>query len=133
MRIWVGLPFVGRAGKLMDSAFQGLGIKREDLYICNIVKCRPPGNRNPLPDETAACKDYLLSQINLVKPKIIVLLGNVALKNMIDSPQGITSCRGNIIEFNGLKFLPTFHPAALLRDPSKKIYFFNDLRLAINY
>lgn len=123
-----GIPFVGKAGKLMNMALDGLGINREKLYIANVVKCRPPGNRNPEEDETAACLDYLRSQVMLVKPKIIVLLGNVALKNILGKEYGITSSRGKWIEKKGFFYMPTFHPAALLRDESKKIDFWNDLK-----
>ena len=124
-----GIPFVGKAGKLMNMALEGIGIKREDIYIANIVKCRPPGNRNPEDDEVAACLDYLRNQVILIKPEIIVLLGSVALKNILGSEHGITSSRGKIIERKGIKYIPTFHPAALLRDGSKKIDFWNDLKL----
>ena len=125
-----GIPFVGKAGKLMDKAFEGIGIKREEIYIANIVKCRPPSNRNPEKDEAQACMEYLKKQIELVKPKVIVLLGSVALKNMLGDEYGITKVRGTWIEKDGIKYLPTFHPAALLRDESKKIAFWNDLKLA---
>ena len=128
-----GEPFVGRAGKLMNMAFAGLGVKREEVYIANIVKCRPPGNRNPETDEIEACTDYLNSQINLVKPKIIVLLGSVALKNILGKEYGITSSRGKWIEKNGISYMPTFHPAALLRDEDKKIDFWNDLKEVVKH
>ena len=124
-----GKPFVGKAGKLMDMALQGLDINREDLYIANIVKCRPPANRNPEQDETEACLDYLRNQVMIIKPKIIVLLGNVALKNILGKEYNITSSRGKWIEKKGIWYMPTFHPAALLRDESKKIDFWNDLKL----
>ena len=123
-----GIPFVGKAGKLMDKAFEGIGIKREEVYIANIVKCRPPNNRNPEYEEADACKEYLGSQINLVKPEIIILLGSVALKNILGKEYGITSSRGKWFEQEGIKILPTFHPAALLRDEAKKIDFWNDLK-----
>ena len=123
-----GIPFVGKAGKLMNMALEGLGINREELYIANVVKCRPPGNRNPEDDEATACLDYLRSQVMLVKPKIIVLLGNVALKNILGKEFGITSARGKWVERKGILYMPTFHPAALLRDESKKIDFWNDLK-----
>lgn len=123
-----GIPFVGKAGKLMDQALIGLGIKREKLYIANIVKCRPPGNRNPEEDEATACMDYLRSQVMLIKPKIIVLLGSVALKNILGEEYGITAARGKWIEKKGIMYMPTWHPAALLRDESKKIEFWNDLK-----
>ena len=122
-----GEPFVGRAGKLMNMAFEMIGIKREEVYIANIVKCRPPGNRNPEDDEANACMDYLRNQVMLVKPKIIVLLGSVALKNILGKEYGITSARGKWVERKGIKYMPTWHPAALLRDESKKIDFVKDL------
>lgn len=117
-----------RLGKLMDKAFQGLGIKREEIYIANIVKCRPPQNRNPEKDEAEGCMDYLRSQVKLVNPKIIVLLGSVALKNILGEQYGITGARGKWVEKNGIYFMPTWHPAALLRDESKKIEFWKDLK-----
>ena len=127
-----GIPFVGKAGKLMNQAFIGLGISRDDVYIANIVKCRPPQNRTPLKEEAESCLDYLRNQVMLVKPKIIVLLGNTALKNILGEQYGITSSRGKWIEKKGIKYMPTFHPAALLRDENKKIDFWNDLKLVID-
>mgnify|MGYP004614880687 FL=1 len=124
-----GEPFVGKAGQLMNKAFEALDIKREDVYIANIVKCRPPKNRNPEKDEAMACMDYLRNQVMLIKPKIIVLLGSVALKNILGEEYGITSARGKWIEKKGIWYMPTFHPAALLRDESKKIDFWRDLKL----
>lgn len=112
----------------MDKAFIGLGIKREDVYIANIVKCRPPQNRNPEADEAKACLDYLRSQVMLVKPKIIVLLGSVALKNILGNEYGITASRGKWVEKGGILYMPTWHPAALLRDETKKIDFWRDLK-----
>jgi len=126
-----GEPFVGKAGKLMDMAFTALGIKREEVYIANIVKCRPPSNRNPEQDEEQACLNYLRNQVILVKPKIIVLLGSVALKNVLGSEYGITSSRGKWIEKKGIYYMPTWHPAALLRDENKKIDFIKDLKLVL--
>lgn len=124
-----GIPFVGKAGKLMNQAFLGIGISREDVYIGNIVKCRPPNNRTPLKEEAVACLDYLRNQVMIIKPKIVVLLGNTALKNILGEEYGITASRGKWIEKKGIKYLPTFHPAALLRDDSKKIDFWNDLKM----
>lgn len=126
-----GIPFVGRAGKLMNMAFQGLGINREDVYICNVVKCRPPNNRTPLKEEAVACLDYLRAQVMEIKPKIIVLLGNTALKNILGDSYGITSTRGKWLEKKDILYMPTFHPAALLRDESKKIDFWNDLEQVV--
>ena len=123
-----GTPFVGKAGKLMNMAFESIGLKREEVYIANIVKCRPPGNRNPQDDEANACLDYLRNQVILVKPKIIVLLGSVALKNILGKEYGITASRGKWIERKGILYMPTWHPAALLRDESKKIDFIRDLQ-----
>ena len=123
-----GKPFVGKAGKLMDQAFIGLGIKRDNVYIANIVKCRPPNNRTPLKNEADSCLDYLRNQVVLIKPKIIVLLGNTALKNILGDTYSITSSRGKWIKMKEIKYMPTFHPAALLRDESKKIDFWNDLK-----
>lgn len=124
-----GEPFVGKAGQLMNKAFEALEIKREDVYIANIVKCRPPQNRNPEADEANLCMDYLRNQVLLVKPKIIVLLGSVALKNILGDEYGITNSRGKWIDKKGIWYMPTFHPAALLRDESKKISFWKDLKL----
>ena len=123
-----GIPFVGKAGKLMNQALIGLGINREELYIANIVKCRPPGNRNPEADEATSCIDYLRAQVMLVKPKIIVLLGSVALKNILGEDYGITASRGKWVEKKGIWYMPTWHPAALLRDEAKKIEFWEDLK-----
>ena len=123
-----GIPFVGKAGKLMNSAFEALEINRDDVYIANVVKCRPPNNRNPEKDEETACLDYLRNQVILVKPKIIILLGNVALKAILGNEYSITSARGKWVEKKEILYMPTFHPAALLRDEKKKIDFYNDLR-----
>ena len=113
----------------MDMAFEGIGIKREDVYIANIVKCRPPQNRVPEQDEADGCLNYLRNQVILVKPKIIVLLGSTALKNILGKELSITACRGKWIEKKGIHYMPTWHPAALLRDESKKIEFWRDLKL----
>ena len=126
-----GEPFVGKAGKLMNMAFDMLGIKREEVYIANIVKCRPPNNRNPQDDEAENCLDYLRNQVILVKPKIIVLLGSVALKNILGKEYGITASRGKWLERKGILYMPTWHPAALLRDEKKKIDFIKDLKQVI--
>ena len=127
----LGEPFVGRAGKLMNMAFQAIGLKREEVYIANIVKCRPPGNRNPEEDEVKSCLNYLRAQVMLVKPKIIVLLGSVALQNILGKEYKITASRGHWLEHKGILYMPTWHPAALLRDETKKIDFINDLKQVI--
>ena len=127
----LGEPFVGRAGKLMNMAFQAIGLKRNEVYIANIVKCRPPANRNPEEDEAFSCLNYLRNQVMLVKPKIIVLHGSVALKNILGKEYGITASRGKWVEKKGIRYMPTWHPAALLRDETKKIDFINDLKLVL--
>ncbi len=127
----LGEPFVGRAGKLMNLAFETVGIERNEVYIANVVKCRPPGNRNPEEDEAVACLDYLRNQVILVQPEIIVLLGSVALKNILGKEYGITASRGKWIEKKGIKYMPTWHPAALLRDETKKIDFIKDLQKVV--
>ncbi len=127
-----GIPFVGKAGKLMDKAFEGLEINRDNVYIANIVKCRPPQNRVPEDDEANACLNYLRNQVILVKPKIIVLLGSTALKNILGNEYGITKTRGNWIEKKEIIYMPTWHPAALLRDENKKVEFWKDLKQVAN-
>lgn len=124
-----GVPFVGKAGQLMNKAFQGLDIHRDEVYIANIVKCRPPQNRVPEKDEAVACLNYLRNQVILVKPKIIVLLGSTALKNILGDEHSITKERGIWTEKKGIKYMPTWHPAAILRDESKKIEFWNDIKI----
>lgn len=124
-----GVPFVGKAGQLMNKAFQGLEIHRDEVYIANIVKCRPPQNRVPEKDEAVACLNYLRNQVILVKPKIIVLLGSTALKNILGDEHSITKERGIWAEKKEIRYMPTWHPAAILRDESKKIEFWSDLKL----
>ena len=119
-------------GQLMNKAFEGLEIDRSKVYIANIVKCRPPSNRVPTDEEAASCLNYLRNQVVLVKPKIIVLLGSTALKNILGKEYGITSARGKWIEKKGILYMPTWHPAALLRDENKKIEFWKDLKLVKN-
>ena len=127
----LGEPFVGKAGQLMNKAFDIVGIKREDVYIANIVKCRPPHNRDPEKDEIMACIDYLRNQVVIVKPKIIVLLGRIALQNILGEEYKITASRGKWIEKKGIMYMPTWHPAALLRDETKKIDFLEDLKQVV--
>lgn len=116
----LGRPFVGLAGQLLDRILQAAGFVREEVYIANVVKCRPPGNRLPQPDEVAACRPYLEEQIRLIKPAAIVCLGALATQTLLDPRARITKVRGQWFEKGGIWFLPTFHPAALLRDESKK-------------
>lgn len=124
----LGEPFVGKAGILMNHAFAGLEIKRENVYIANIVKCRPPQNRVPEKEEATECIQYLRNQVTLIKPKIIVLLGSTALKNILGEQYKITTSRGTWIQNKEILYFPTWHPAALLRDENKKIEFWRDLK-----
>ena len=127
-----GEPFVGRAGQLLtDIITKGIGIKREDVYICNVVKCRPPENRNPEPDEVAACESFLKNQIDLVQPKIIVGLGKFAVQTLIQSNVAISKLRGNWHSYHGIKLMPTFHPAYLLRNPADKKLVWEDIKKVI--
>ncbi len=128
-----GEPFVGRAGQLLNKIIEAIGMKREDVFIGNINRCRPPGNRAPVPNETAACKPFLLREIAVVKPKVIVVLGNTAMKNLLDTKEGITKLRGIFQDYYGVKVMPTFHPAYLLRDPSKKREVWEDMKKIRDY
>jgi uracil-DNA glycosylase family 4 len=116
-----GLPFVGRAGKLLDELLEGVGLKRGDVWVCNVLKCRPPGNRDPQPDEVDSCKPYLMRQIELIEPKVVCTLGNFATRLLTRSSRGITSVHGRpqVHELGGqtVRVLPLYHPAAALRTP----------------
>lgn len=126
-----GEPFVGAAGKLLDSILGGAGLARADVYIANILKCRPPGNRDPRPEETSACTPYLLEQVRLVAPRVIVTLGNHASRFILGTKEGITTLRGRAFRSGTLVVVPVFHPAAVIRDPSKRSLLEDDLRLAV--
>ena len=115
-----GRPFVGRAGKLLTKIIHAMKFQREEVYITNIVKCRPPGNRNPQGNEIASCKDYLLAQIELIDPKVIVTLGRVATDFFIHSSLGMTALRGDFYDFENIKVMPTFHPSYLIRNEGNK-------------
>ena len=115
-----GRPFVGRSGELLTRMIHAIGLERSEVYICNIVKCRPPQNRNPEPDEAAACLGYLREQVALVRPRVVVLLGKVACQYTLREQVFITRDHGRWFEQKGVWFMPTFHPSALLRDPAKK-------------
>lgn len=111
-----GEPFVGRSGKLLDKLVaEELGLERDECYVANVVKCRPPGNRDPLPDEIAACRHYLEAQVRLVAPKVIVTLGNFASRTLLETTVGVTRLRGRTYPFAGATLVPTFHPSAALR------------------
>lgn len=115
-----GLPFVGRAGKLLTDILKAIKFERDEVYIANIVKCRPPGNRTPLPDEMETCIPYLKKQIELIKPKLILCLGLTAAKGLLKKKESLTKLRGNVFEYEGINVMVTFHPAALLRNPNWK-------------
>lgn len=123
-----GSPFVGRAGQLLTKIIEGIGLKREDVFIGNINRCRPPGNRQPVPEETAACRPFLLREIQVVKPKVIVVLGATAAQNLLQTKTPISKLRGNFQDYFGVKVMPTFHPAYLLRDPHKKREVWEDMK-----
>ncbi len=127
-----GKPFVGPAGKLLDLLLDALMFKKDEYYIANIVKCRPPGNRVPLDEEAEKCLPFLRNQVLLVKPQIIVCLGSTAMKYIIDRDARITKIRGQWIERKGFWIMPTFHPAALLRDESKKVLMWEDIKKVKN-
>jgi DNA polymerase len=122
------LPFVGRAGKLLNQMIEAMGLKREDVYICNVVKCRPPENRAPEKDEVATCSPYLMRQIDAIRPQVIVCLGSIAAQTMLSTNQGISRFRGQWLEFRGTRLLATYHPAYLLRNPAAKPEVWKDLQ-----
>jgi uracil-DNA glycosylase family 4 len=115
-----GIPFVGPSGQLLNRLLEGIGLRREDVYICNVVKSRPPQNRDPLPDEIAACRPWLDAQVRLVDPKVVVTLGNFAAKTLLETTTGITRLRGRAYPFQGRVLLPTFHPAAALHAQGRR-------------
>jgi uracil-DNA glycosylase family 4 len=123
-----GLPFVGRAGKLLTQMIEAMGLQRKDVYICNVVKCRPPENRQPEEDEVSTCSPFLFRQIDAIAPKVIVCLGAVAAKTLLQTNRGISQFRGEWLEFRGRKLLATYHPAYLLRNPPAKSEVWKDLQ-----
>jgi DNA polymerase len=128
-----GEPFVGRAGKLLTQIIEAIGYKREDVVIGNINRCRPPGNRQPTLPEAHTCRPFLLREIAVIKPKVIVVLGNTAMHNLLDTKIGITKMRGQFHDYFNVKVMPTFHPAYLLRDPSKKREVWEDMKIVRDY
>ena len=123
-----GEPFVGRAGQLLNKIIEAIDMKREDVFIGNVNRCRPPGNRTPTIAEANTCKPFLLREIAVVRPKVIVVMGNTAMKNLLDTKEGITKMRGEFVDYFGVKVMPTFHPAYLLRDPRKKREVWEDMK-----
>jgi uracil-DNA glycosylase len=123
-----GEPFVGRAGQLLTRIIEAIGLKREDVYIANVVKCRPPGNRNPEPDEVESCQPFLFRQIAAIRPKVIVALGKFAAQSLLQTTDPITRLRGREFKYRGATLIPTFHPAYLLRNPSSKREVWEDMK-----
>jgi len=125
-----GIPFVGRAGQLLTKMIQAINFERDQVYIANVIKCRPPGNRNPEPDEIATCEPFLFQQIDAVKPRVIVALGSFAARTLLRSEESISRLRGRVYDFRGAKLIPTFHPSFLLRSPDRKRDAWDDLKRA---
>lgn len=128
-----GKPFVGRAGQLLTKMIEAMGMKRDEVMIGNVNRCRPPGNRQPTLEEAAICRPFLFREIAAIQPEIIVVMGNTALRNLLEVREGITRVRGRFQDFRGIKVMPTFHPAYLLRDPSKKRETWEDLKMVRDY
>jgi uracil-DNA glycosylase len=124
-----GIPFVGRAGQLLTKIIEAIELRRDDVYIANIIKCRPPQNRNPEPDEVASCEPFLFRQIDVIKPKVIVALGKYAAQTLLRTETPISRLRGRLFDYRGAKLIPTFHPAYLLRNPSSKREVWEDMKL----
>lgn len=128
-----GRPFVGRAGQLLNKIIEAIGLRRDEVLIGNINRCRPPQNRAPLPNEVEACKPFIMREIAAVRPDVVVVMGNTAMKNLLGTKEGITKMRGIFQDYHGIKVMPTFHPAYLLRDPSKKRETWEDLKKVRDY
>lgn len=124
-----GEPFVGAAGELLTRIIEAINLTREEVYICNIVKCRPPQNRNPQPEEVAACRPFLQRQLEIIQPEFIVALGKVAAQTLLETDQAISRLRGRFHDYHGMRLLPTYHPAYLLRYPEKKRDVWEDMKL----
>lgn len=125
-----GIPFVGRAGQLLTKMILAINLERDQVYIANVIKCRPPGNRNPEPDEIETCEPFLFQQIDAVRPKVIVALGAFAAKTLLRTEEPISRLRGRVFDFRGAKLIPTFHPSFLLRSPDRKRDAWEDLKRA---
>ena len=123
-----GIPFVGRAGKLLDKMLAAIELKRDDVYICNVLKCRPPNNRNPLPSEVEKCEPYLINQLNHINPKLIVALGRISACTIMKTKESLKNLRNQIFTYEGIDLLVTYHPAALLRNPNFKKPAWEDFR-----
>ncbi len=128
-----GLPFVGRAGQLLTKIIEAIDMRREEVFICNILKCRPPGNRNPETDEISACEQFLFRQIASVKPKVICALGAFSAKTLLRTNEAISRLRGHLVDYRGAKLMATFHPAYLLRNPNEKSKVWEDMQMIRDY
>jgi len=128
-----GLPFVGRAGQLLTKIIESINLKREDVYICNVLKCRPPENRNPEPDEVAACNPFMKKQLAAIRPKIVCCLGTFAAQTVLQTVAPISKLRGKFYDMDGIRIIATFHPAYLLRSPDKKREVWEDMKKVRDY
>jgi DNA polymerase len=126
-----GVPFVGRAGQLLTKMIEAMGLRRDEVYIANVLKCRPPGNRNPEPDEIQTCQPFLFRQLASIQPKVVIALGAFAARTLLDTEAPISKLRGRVFDFRGAKLIPTFHPSFLLRSPGNKREAWEDLKLAL--
>ena len=126
-----GEPFVGRAGQLLTKIIESMGLSRNDVFIANVLKCRPPGNRNPYPDEIFNCEPYLVRQLEIIRPKVVCALGNFAAQVLLKTGKPISVLRGKFYDYHGMKVLPTFHPAYLLRNPKDKRLVWEDMKLIL--
>ena len=126
-----GIPFVGRAGQLLTKMIEAMGFARDEVYIANVIKCRPPENRNPEPDEIEQCEPFLFKQIDSIRPKVIVALGSFAAKTLLKTQDSISRLRGRVYDYHGVQLIPTFHPSFLLRSPNQKKYAWDDLKKAL--
>ena len=128
-----GEPFVGPAGQLLNKIVEASQLKREDLYICNILRCRPPGNRNPLPEEASHCREFLDAQIHVVQPKYIICWGTVAAQNLLNETQAVGKLRGKLFDYRGIKVMCTYHPSYLLRNPAAKKQVWEDMKFFMKH
>ncbi len=123
-----GIPFVGRAGQLLTRIIAAIGLSRDEVYIANVIKCRPPNNRNPEPDEVATCEPFLFRQLDVIRPRVVVALGGFAIRTLLDTAEPVSRLRGRVFDYRGAKLIPTFHPAFLLRSPERKRDVWEDMK-----
>ena len=123
-----GIPFVGRAGQLLTRIIAAIGLSRDEVYIANVIKCRPPNNRNPEPDEVATCEPFLFRQLDVIRPRVVVALGGFAIRTLLQTDDAISRLRGRVFDYRGAKLIPTFHPAFLLRSPERKRDVWEDMK-----